>query len=132
MEEKESRKKRRNEEIKKNSHLLKTKRRYSAFVEMTSSSEARPSVRLALAEARAMRILAEPTSPSGTKRELSMPARHEEAKATTNGDDFFVTPVAVAIDRTGGHAAMREDILLPLDGKSRAERVSLWEHLIGN
>ena len=101
---------------------------------MTSSSEARPSVRLALAEARAMRTLAEPTSPSGIKREVSMPARHDEAATTNGGDDFYVTPVAVAIDRTGGHAAMREDILLPLDGKkSRAERVvSLSEHLIGN
>ena len=83
---------------------------------MTSSSaaEARPSVRLALAEARAMRLV-EPTSPSAIKREVSMPA----AAAAGVGDDFFVTPVAVAIDRTGGHAAMREDILLPLDGKCR-------------
>ena len=100
---------------------------------MTSSSEARrPSVRLALAEAISMRVAEQPISPySVVKREASMPARaakHEEAMtpaANDGGNGFFVAPVAVAIDRTGGHAAMREDILLPLDGKQRRELTCL-------
>jgi len=89
---------------------------------MTSSSELpppRPSVRLALAEARAQRL--DPASPSAVKREASMPSVFAAAGGATKqgdgGGDFFVAPVAIAIDRTGGHAAMREDILLPLDGK---------------
>ena len=97
---------------------------------MTSAPEARhPSVRLALAEAISMRLAEQPTSPSSSsavKREASAPA----ARATTamaagdgggGGGDYFVAPVAVALDRTGGHAAMREDILLPLDGKQSRE-----------
>lgn len=41
-------------------------------------------------------------------------------------DPYFVTPVAIALDRTGGHAAMREDILLPLDGKQREEKEAFF------
>ena len=127
MEEKNKKKKR----VKKKKNSSTSRR--NKDVSMTSSSEARrPSVRQALAEIISMRLAEQPISPySVVKREASMPARaakQEEAMtpaANAGGNGFFVAPVAVAIDRTGGHAAMREDILLPLDGKQRRELTCL-------